>query len=647
MSTYTIEDNRIRLSLREEDDGLKAQVTDLKTGRNWRESDLVHIEIYEKMERRKRWIREFNKCSVEKSQSGLYVFVGNEQYEFSFGIYLRIEDGEIIVEIPFPEVYELKPQIMLIFSISCFPDTGHIASSGSMLLPLQSGVLVSPAKGKNISDRFLIYGEQACWELLPLLPVCSLCDNDGGLIFLATKGAGETECFVKSDSEGWGSMSLSFSFRRFWPDPLYSGERQIRIIPVDEKQDLLHATARRLRRHIIDDLGKPTLEQRRQESPEVDYLLDAFIMKTFHGMQPIGHASKTEKKDKLSSANPFVATLTFAETRAYLEKIRQAGVDKALIQCVGWNPRGHDGMWPSRFPIERRVGGIEEFRKLIAYGSSIGYQINVHDNFLSQYRSSPDFNGSIVIHDQWSQPDLRGFWGGGETYVTWPQCLGNDYMRAEMSRMKELGLEGMYYIDGMGNPLECNYNPVHAGARQEYADGVQRILQMGKNVFGAVGTECGFLYSAVPADCMVMCGHAKMLTLCEASSHPLLNMIVDFVPLWQLALHGLIVHENHRLAWKDIMDCVLYGSHPRDEWSARPDFHSALTEERIALIKKKYDVCLKQFGYLQTLEMKSWKHLDDHLYETIYEDGTTITADYEKEELFHNGQLIESSDYLS
>lgn len=643
MKTYAIEDESVRLTLKNEGNTLVAQLIHLKTGRQWRESDLVYVEVIDIMERRKRWIHDFAVHSIEQSELGLHIFLGNNQYEFSFGVYLRLDHGEVVMEIPYTELYEFRPRIMRISTISCFPQVAYVPPSGTMLLPLQNGVLLSPAKQKNISDRFMIYGEQACWELLPLLPICAICDAEGGLAFMAVKGAGETECFIESDSEGSGSMHLAFSFRRFWPDPLYSGEREVRIIPFGPKDDMLHFCAKRLRRHIMEDLGKPTLEQRRKESPEVDYLLGAFIMKTFHGMQPVGLASRTDNKDTLNRTHPFVATLSFAETRTCLEKLKCAGVEKVLVESVGWNPRGHDGMWPSRFPIEPRLGGLEEFKKLISYGASIGYQINVHDNFLSQYRSSPAFDESIVIHDQWNQPDLRGFWGGGETYVTWPKCLTDSYMLTEMSRMKALGLAGMYYLDGMGNPLECNYHSVHAGSRQEYADGVQRLLETGRSVFGSIGTECGFLYAAVPSDCMVMCGHPRVLSKCDESKHPVLKLISGFVPLWELALHGLIILENHKLFWKNNMECVLYGGHPRDEWSSHPDFRAVLDDERVAMIKKRYDICLKQFGYLQTLEMKQWKHLDTHIYETVYEDGTTITADFEKEELYHNGQPIANS----
>ena len=64
----------------------------------------------------------------------------------------------------------------------------------------------------------------------------------------------------------------------------------------------------------------------------------------------------------------------------------------------------------------------------------------------------------------------------------------------------------MYYIDGMGNPLEVNYHPRHRGPRSHHAEGIVRIIETAKRIYGAAATENGFLYCAIPSDCMTMIG---------------------------------------------------------------------------------------------------------------------------------------------
>ena len=113
------------------------------------------------------------------------------------------------------------------------------------------------------------------------------------------------------------------------------------------------------------------------------------------------------------------------------------------------------------------------------------------------------------------------------------------------------------------------------------------------------------------------------------------------MPVWQLALHGLIVRENHGVDWESTMECILYGDHPRDEWSRRPDFMPELDDRRIAALKARYDLCLKRFGYLQTLELTSFREEDD-VQRTTFEDGTEVTVDRGRKELIVNGERIAS-----
>ncbi|MCJ8332084.1 MAG: hypothetical protein HRT89_22165, partial [Lentisphaeria bacterium] len=181
-------------------------------------------------------------------------------------------------------------------------------------------------------------------------------------------------------------------------------------------------------------------------------------------------------------------------------------------------------------------------------------------------------------------------------------------------------------------PLECNYHPIHGGCRSDYAEGVANILKAGKKVYGAVGTECGFLYSVIDSDCMVQCGHDFVINLMNPE-WPVSKLVDKIVPVWQLALHGLIVKENHGITWRDTMTCILFGDHPRDEWSERDTYMPELTDERINALKARYDLCLQQFGYLQTLELVSWEEPADGVQKTVFSDGTTVTADFNSEEL--------------
>ena len=112
------------------------------------------------------------------------------------------------------------------------------------------------------------------------------------------------------------------------------------------------------------------------------------------------------------------------------------------------------------------------------------------------------------------------------------------------------------------------------------------------------------------------------------------------MPLWQLALHGLIVLENHGIHWPGIMECILFGNHPRDEWSAHPGVMPVLDEPRIRALKVVYDLCLDRYGHLQTEALTRYEEPAAGVRRTTFENGTEVIADFNTLELVVNGERL-------
>ncbi len=464
-----------------------------------------------------------------------------------------------------------------------------------MLLPINTGVICRPADKPARQDRFLIYGEQSRWELLPTLPVCAVQTPNGGLTAIAVAAPAETECRVATSGTGSGTVGLSFFMRGLDVDPIEQANREIRFVPIPVGKDMTVFTASVLRRHIMHDLGKPTLLQRAKESPEVAHLLSAYIMKLFYGVQRQG-CMLGDPNEATPSASRFLLTMTFDEARGALKSLHDAGVERVYTQNVGWNHRGHDGTYPTRFPIEERVGGEKAFRELIKYGHEIGYQMTVHDNYMDAYEVSPDFDVDVVCVDQYQNLQVRGFWGGGPSYLLWPSAFESRHLEDQMLKLKEMGIRGPYYLDGMGSPLYINYNKRHRGSRTEHARGVDRLLQAARKIFGSAATENAFLYCSLTADLVAHPGTDWHLKLCHAE-WPVTTLIDRRVPLWNLVMCGLVLTENQGITWSDTMQALLYGQAPRYEWATRPGHHPVLDKTLIKQIKARYDLLIKRFGH--------------------------------------------------
>jgi hypothetical protein len=625
------------LRLERSDEALALTLTDRRTGRVWGPAPLLELEVYSKAEFRVETLRRYRIDRVESLDDGFHVIVGDAARGIRVGLWCRLVDDEVSVTLQMSEVYEDSPGTYRLFSVVVLPGLMAVRGAQSrLLLPLNTGMLCFPATKERIRDRFMIYGEQTRWELMPMLPVFAAQDGEGGLIGLARQGAAETECHVVTDGQGGGTLALGFSLRQFWPDPVEKDTRELRLRAIGPKEDLVVTAAKRVRRHVLDDHGKPTLKQRAAESPALASLIPAYTMKLFYAVENRGiMMAGKEKTDPVS----FKQVMNFAEAAAGLDRLKAAGIDRIHTQSVGFNPSGHDGLWPSRFPIEERLGGEAAFRALIAHGNALGYTMNVHDNQLSAYRRSPDFRETEIWIDQWGSPMALGEWGGGPTYLLNTFARPDGQIAREMRALQALGLTGCAYLDGMGNPLYRDYSPVHPMTRTDYARAVNLLIDTAREVYGAAQTECGFLYCAMAADALCTGGDTWHMKGCWPE-WPVTALMDKRVPVWNLALHDLVLCESQGLGWSSIMECILMGKHPRDEWSAHPGVMPVLDDTRIAQIKASYDLCLVRFGHLQTEELLTWDEPAEGVQRTRFGDGTEVVADFNARELRVNNDIV-------
>jgi hypothetical protein len=469
--------------------------------------------------------------------------------------------------------------------------------------------------------------------------VCGAQTPAGGLIALATQGATDMYCGVRTDGKGSGSVGLYPMFRREWIDPVDWTEREIRLAPLEAKDDLVVTAAQRLRRHIVEDLGKATLKQRAAESPQCAYQQQAYTMKTFHGIQQQG--IMMYGRESHPDAPLFKRTLSFADAVKCFRRLKAAGIERVYLQTVGWNPKGHDGAWPTDFPVDRRLGGETGFRAMIAEAKALGYHITTHLNMVSSCFGSPDFHRDWVITDIWGEAKVVGFWGGGVKSAHWGLAVPEEFLRGRLERLKTFGINGMQYLDGMGNPLYINYHRTNGGPRRDHAAGINRYLDLAREVFGAVATEFGFLYCATHTD--ALCAPFYMPHAPWKTGNPewVVCGLLDIpAPVFQLATHDLVTQEQQGLGWLDAMNAVLFGHVMRDEWSAEPGVMPVLDDERIARIKAIYDLVTVRFGHLVTQPITDWKRLAAGVEQTRFADGAEVVADFNEQRLSVNGEEI-------
>lgn len=636
---HSSRDQAIELRILPAENGLHAEITTLADGLTWGPVRLATLEVYDKALKRVVRVDQWQTVHIERLGDGFHVQIEDPNHGIEVGIWLRHRQGELSCLVPITEIYERDPAMFRLFALDLLPGLITV-QNGTLLLPLNTGLLCPTATCPAVEDRFLIYGEQERWELTPAMPYCAAWKPEGGLMALARQGATDAECRVRTDGQGGGTTGFALSLRRFWPDPVDYATREIRFTPIPAKGDPLAFCAARLRRHIMDDLGKKTLTERAEESPEVAYMMNAYIMKLLHGVENFGYMMDGQK-----ALNPgsFQKYMTFSEASVALRKLKKAGVDRILTQCTGWNARGHDGLYPLRFPIEERLGGESGFRQMVRDGQELGYQIQVHDNFIMLNLAAPGFDRDHAIMDIYGEPLIHGRWAGGLEASAWPLALPPERIEGHMRKMQALGLKGMFYVDYMQQPLEVNYHPKFGGPRSDCAAGQLSILNAAKSVFGSCGTEFGFLPCAVAADHISTCGSAFHLDMCDPAWP--VSALIDrkqVVPVWEMAMSGLVALEaRDGPSWSNVMRCVLFGGIPRDEWAIRPGVMPLLDDARIAAQKHTYDITIGQFGHLKRHQITRFSQSADSVMETQFSDGTEVTADFDNHRLWVNGKAVE------
>ncbi len=640
----TFGDRKLLAELEVASDALSLRLREHGGGRVIGQSPLLTLEVCDRRMPRVDYVRQYRLLELERSADGVHLTVYDPARDIYCGVWLAVKEGELRVVLPPAEMREGRGELYRLFAVDLLPELMRSGPSGSVLLPVNTGCVFCPSGQPEMSEQFLIYGEQERWELLALLPVCAARDPEGGLMALAAQGAADMRCNVSTDGRGNGRVNLAAVLRSHWPDPVDCGEREIVFRPLAATDPLEVTVAKRLRRHVVEDLGKPTIRQRAEESPQVAYLLKSYIMKLFFAVQRVGAmlGDRAEESGNLL----FQRVMTFDQALDGLRRLKAAGVERICTQSVGWNIRGHDGLWPTRFPVDRRLGGEARFRALIREGRQLGYHMVVHENLVSAYPTSPDFDPDTVIHTLWGEPRIIGYWGGGIKSGHWGLALPPEAVEGRLREDKALGLEGVIYLDGMGNPLMTNYHPRNGGTRGDCALGYCRFIEAGKALFGGCGTEMGYLYCTLPADSIVSRGGPWHLSLFRPE-WPISRLRLERVPLWQLALHGLVITESHGEHWRATMECILYGDTPRAEWSAEPGIMPVLDDDLVAAIVAKNALCVQRFGHLVGEELTDWKRLGENAHQTTFADGTEVVADFEQECLTVNRREVARPEALA
>jgi hypothetical protein len=649
-SIHTLENHRLRVEFEERAGGPFVRLTDVTSGTVWGPTPAVALEVFDVPCQRVETPAP-SAVALHKIENGVELHVAHEWYGIRLIVRFSIDKaGELIATIPTESITQARRPVAMLAGVGVLPALLEVDRQhpGHLVLPLQNGALLYPERHQRIRDSFLIYGQQNRWEDLPLLPCCGAVreQSKAGMLAIAASGECDAECKVDLDGHGRGSTGFSMRYLYGSNDPVDPIDRIVRFVPLHGADANYAGMGRRMFRHVGEISGRPTLKQRAAKNPQLEYAASAYTIKFFHAHKQIG---------ALDGSGEYNVWTTFDEASQQLSLMKQHGIDRVWVQGVGWNPEGHDGVWPTRFPIEPTLGGEAGFRRHIAHGQSLGYQMCVHDNYTDRYKRSSRFNPDHCIGAMHGGPLVRGCWSGGMNHLSWGLALPDSEVRDEMRKVKDLGISGVYYIDAMGNPLEISYNLKHGERRyrRACADGIVRILKEAEMIFGGSATEAGFLYCAAHTDSIAATWYPHVLAAAP-------KLIDRHVPLWCMAVKGHIFYESdvlhnyaldvphaapHQTMSTRLLEMAEVGMKPRTELAyRRPSWLSYPVEPCIDAMKIDYDLMLRRLKStclepITDHELMSGDMREgNHVMRTAYGDGTEVVCDYGRQRLEINGE---------
>ena len=434
----------------------------------------------------------------------------------------------------------------------------------------------------------------------------------------------------------------------------------IDFYPMAKGADNYSAMARRYREYLIETGQMPKmLKERVAENEHLAYAAKAPEIRIRQGWKPV---PTPVKHQTLENEPEMRVAVTFEQVMEIADELKRQGVNEAQLCLVGWNHKGHDGRYPTVFPVEPSLGGEEKLRECIKYVQSLGYRIVGHTNHTDIYEISSDWNGGA---DAAKNPDgslqANAYWSAGQMYNICYKQSHDKYFWGYEPKVAELGFRGLEYVDVVSiiKPHIC-YDPAHPCTRKKGVEYANKMLQGLRDLFGGSQSEGGLWFTAKSLD------YALYVTM-ALDRLKKYEFIDEYVPIWHIVFNGYMLHNPASQTVNFTLKEPLYALR-NVEYAARPMFYfysafvddpkknwmgnADLTyknkedlERSVAAIKSGYDA-FKEWEYLQFETMEQHDILAKGICCSTYSDGSRVVANYTKEPYIFEGKEVAAESYV-
>lgn len=518
-------------------------------------------------------------------------------------------------------------------SATPLPRFGRVANGepGYLVLPNYCGSICRFNGEREHTQRSMFYGCGSDDQPNPtVMPIYGVVHGRAAMLGIVEDGKFDAQLIAEANRAGYYAAYVQFCFRDEPDDRIDDVDRALRLCFVGGEQAGYVGLAKRYRDYLLQDVGLEPLKQRVENNRVLRYYCESYSDFRVGLGKKLCAGPGTEN----DGDGTFQACRKFEHVKRVLTTLASEGIEKATIILVGWTQEGADGLYPTKFPADERLGGDIKLRDLVTFAQSMDYQIVSWDNYTDCYRRSPDFSACDVIKTADGSLYTPGwYWAGGLAYKICPE-IGLEHALRSLPIIKDrYGFAGVYLTDAMPLALVKCHEAVHghAATRRSMAEGYRRIASSVRQMMGGCHVENAHDYMADSCDAI-----SRIPTQVAPGGRPGHKRFYDCflgerVPFYQIAYHGIIQYHLYPPYDCDhaLLNELQYGAKPRFEMhfpADRDDDVSLATW--LPVIKQQYNLLCRDFGYLQYEFIDNHRLLDRNVSETTYTDQTIVIVNY-------------------
>ena len=522
-------------------------------------------------------------------------------------------------------------------------------------------IIADDATAKKGEEGFFVLGDSSYGEFtqdngyyIPRrthLPICGM-KNAKGAFVVIVKGLQLEQRSAIRAKDGVYELFPRFDLK----DMYFDAYEEIVVDFYPLKKDATYCDMAKVYRDYQLKRGEvKLLRDRVKGNPALAYTAESIYVRIKHARKKAIRGIPSHHKQTVGNEPEMEIFFTFDDMADIMKRMKADGIDKAEVCSVGWNIAGHDGRFPTCFPVEERIGGEAKFREAIQVGKDLGYRVNCHINQVSVFEISDRWNDNgVARRPNGEYIKTISPAPGGDLY--WPcyQRVHDMWVKDDYDKIKDLGLNGIFHIDVMGyiRAYPC-CDAKHPLNRKQTSEYMNKVGEYTDKIFGGYASEGGQDHLARTLDFALY-----LWSYPQWEGKPEL-LATKYVPLYQLVYNGIIMSNPYyttidalykkAYSTSDQRKAYDYLDNPENRWlkliefNGRPIFYYCDYKD-LKPMKRAYD------------EWQAIKHLQYELMEyhgevakdislIRYSNGDEIVVNYSDSAYTHKGEVVPSKSY--